>query len=97
MPLSAPKRLLYIDDDAGLARLVQKDLSRQGYEVVCRHDGDAGLACLEAEGPFDAVALDHFMPGREGLEVLPDILARESAPPVIYVTGAEEGLSLIHI
>ncbi len=91
MPLSAPKRLLYIDDDAGLARLVQKDLARHGYEVVCRHDGEAGLACLKEQGPFDAIALDHFMPGREGLEVLPDILARDDAPPVIYVTGAEEG------
>lgn len=90
MPPSGLKRLLYIDDDAGLSRLVQKDLSRHGFEVVCASDGDQGLERLD-EGAFDAVALDHYMPGREGLDVLPEILAREDAPPVVYVTGAEEG------
>lgn len=90
MPLSAPKRLLYIDDDVGLSRLVQKDLGRHGFEVLCAHDGDAGLAALDG-GDFDAVALDHYMPGREGLDVLPEIIGRADAPPVVYVTGAEEG------
>jgi two-component sensor histidine kinase/CheY-like chemotaxis protein len=83
-------RLLYIDDDAGLSRLVQKELSRHGYEVVCVPDGDAGLERLGSEA-FDVCALDHYMPGREGLDVLPDILALNAPPPVVYVTGAQEG------
>ena len=85
-----PIRMLYIDDDRGLSRLVQKELGRHGYEVTLAPDGDAGLATL-AEADFDIVALDHYMPGREGLEVLPEILDRPSPPPVVYVTGAQEG------
>jgi len=83
-------RLLYIDDDAGLSRLVQKELGRHGYQVTCAADGDAGLAALAA-ADYDVCALDHYMPGRDGLDVLPDIMALTSPPPVVYVTGAQEG------
>lgn len=85
-----PIRLLYIDDDRGLSRLVQKELGRHGYEVTLAPDGDAGLDLLN-EGEFDIIALDHYMPGRDGLDVLPCILDRASPPPVVYVTGAQEG------
>lgn len=85
-------RLLYIDDDRGLSRLVEKELGRHGYAVTCAPDGDAGLELLIARpGQFDAVALDHYMPGRDGLDVLPDIVALTDPPPVVYVTGAQEG------
>lgn len=83
-------RLLYIDDDASLGRLVERSFARQGYEVVHAPGGDEGLARLAA-GPFDAIALDHFMPGKEGLDVLAEIQALADPPPVIYVTGADEG------
>jgi two-component sensor histidine kinase/CheY-like chemotaxis protein len=89
-PEPRPIRLLYIDDDPGLSRLVQKELGRHGYEVTCVSDGDAGLEKLE-QGDFDICALDHYMPGRDGLDVLPEILAMPSPPPVVYVTGAQEG------
>ena len=85
-------RLLYIDDDRGLSRLVEKEFGRHGYAVTCAPDGDAGLEALTADpAAFDVVALDHYMPGRDGLDVLPDIVALNDPPPVVYVTGAQEG------
>jgi len=85
-------RLLYIDDDRGLSRLVEKELTRHGFAVACASDGDAGLEILASRaGDFDVVALDHYMPGREGLDVLPEIIALKDPPPVVYVTGAQEG------
>ncbi|KQW83093.1 sensor histidine kinase [Brevundimonas sp. Root1279] len=85
-------RLLYIDDDRGLSRLVEKELGRHGYAVTCAPDGDAGLDLLISRpGDFDVVCLDHYMPGREGLDVLPEIIALDSPPPVVYVTGAQDG------
>ena len=83
-------RLLYIDDDPGLGRLVERALSRQGFEVTRALSGDEGLRHLACES-FDVVALDHFMPGKEGLEVLALIQALPDPPPVVYVTGADEG------
>src|SRR3954467_14013348 len=85
----AVPRLLYIDDDQGLSRLVQKEMSRHGFEVVQAHVAEDGLR-LAAEGGFDCIALDHFLPHSEGLEILPRLLAMPDAPPVVYVTGAQE-------
>ncbi|GJD56522.1 sensor histidine kinase [Methylobacterium dankookense] len=87
--MPARGRILYIDDDPGLARLVHRALSARGYAVEAVASGEAGLARL-AEGGIDAVALDHHMPGRTGLELLPEIRALPDAPPVIYVTGSED-------
>ena len=42
-------------------------------------------------GRFDLIALDHYMPARDGLDILPEIRALAEAPPVIYVTGAQDG------
>ncbi|WEK38740.1 MAG: histidine kinase dimerization/phosphoacceptor domain -containing protein [Candidatus Brevundimonas colombiensis] len=85
-----PIRLLYIDDDRGLSRLVEKELARHGYAVTCAPDGDTGLELLRLH-EYDVCALDHYMPSRDGLDVLPDILALNAPPPVVYVTGAQEG------
>ncbi|WP_019905061.1 response regulator [Methylobacterium sp. 77] len=88
---AAPERgrVLYVDDDPGLARLVQKALRARGYVVELAATGDEGLARL-SQGGIDLVALDHHMPGQTGLDVLPIIRAMPSAPPVIYVTGSED-------
>ena len=86
---AAPVRLLYIDDDPGLGRLVQRQLGRSGYDVQVETSGEAGLARLLAES-FDAVALDHYMPGQDGLETLGAIRASKDPPPVVYVTGTQE-------
>ncbi|GLQ56185.1 sensor histidine kinase [Devosia nitrariae] len=83
-------RLLYIDDDEALARLVSKHFGRRGYEIETAASGRQGLARLR-EGTFDVVALDHYMPGQDGLETLKAIQAEPAPPPVVYVTGTEEG------
>ena len=85
----AKPRVLYIDDDPGLGRLVQKTLESRGYDVVVEASGEAGLRRLE-QHRFDVVALDHHMPGQNGLETLPRIRALPEPPPVVYVTGSED-------
>jgi two-component sensor histidine kinase len=86
---TATPTLLYIDDDAGLARLVDRGLTRAGFKVVHAEGGEQGLARL-AQGGIDAVALDQFMPGLDGLETLERILAIPGAPPVVFVTAAQD-------
>ena len=86
---TASHRILYIDDDPGIGRLVQRQLSRAGFSVTLAHDGDEGQR-LAASEHFDAIGLDHYMPGRDGLEVLDGLMGLPDPPPVIFVTGAEE-------
>ncbi|MGA3302433.1 MAG: response regulator [Methylovirgula sp.] len=89
--MSEPRnRVLYIDDDPGLCRLVQKDLERQGYVVEIMNDGASGVARI-AQGGIDVVALDHYMPNHNGLEILASIRNLAKPPPVIYVTAMQEG------
>ncbi len=81
-----PLRILYMDDDQGLARLFQKNLEREGYVVDIAPDGKTGLAMYETGG-YDIVAVDQAMPGMTGIEVLRVIARTVDHPPMIMVTG----------
>lgn len=87
---ATPLRLLYIDDDEGLCRIVQKDFERVSYLVDMAQSGRDGIAKAQATR-YDAIILDHHMPGQDGLETLEQISALGDPPPVIYVTGEAEG------
>jgi signal transduction histidine kinase len=91
--IGAGRRVLYIDDDPGLARLVQKHLTRHGFGVELAHDGPEGLQ-KAASGAYDAIVLDHYMPGQSGLETLAALRggrpADHSNAPIVYVTGSED-------
>jgi two-component sensor histidine kinase len=82
-------RLLYIDDDAGLRRLVARGMERRGFEVTTAEGGVEGVG-LARERPFDVVAVDHYMPVQDGLETLGQLLAFAEPPPVVYVTASDE-------
>lgn len=83
-------RILYIDDDAGLCRLAERSLRRLGYTVDTATGGADGIA-MTAGGDYHAVAVDHYMPGLDGLATLTAIRLHPDPPPVVYVTGSEEG------
>ncbi|WP_062209830.1 sensor histidine kinase [Aureimonas sp. AU12] len=81
--------ILYIDDDEGLRHLTQRAMRRRGFTVETAGGADEGLAML-ASRPFDLAAVDHYMPGKDGLDALAMIHALQTPPPVVYVTGSEE-------
>jgi two-component sensor histidine kinase/CheY-like chemotaxis protein len=85
----ATPTLLYIDDDETLARLVDRGLTRLGFTVVHAASGKHGLERLQ-QGGIDVIALDQYMPGLDGLETLERILAIPNAPPVVFVTAAQD-------
>lgn len=87
--MNQPRRILYIDDDPGTRRLVEKLLGRRGHQVVPCESGQAGVAEARGGG-FDLIAVDHYMPGMDGLATLHALRALPDCPPVVYVTGSEE-------
>ena len=89
MTSAPPPILLYIDDDADLARLVERGLKRQAFAVEHALDGASGLARIR-QGGIDVVALDQHMPGLDGLETLAEILKIPGAPPVVFVTASQD-------
>jgi two-component sensor histidine kinase len=84
-----PKHVLYIDDDEGLRALVKRVLGREGVDVKTAADGETGIRLI-AENEFDVIALDHYMPGMDGLQTLERIHTVKNHPPVILVTGAQD-------
>jgi two-component sensor histidine kinase len=82
--------ILYIDDDPGIRRLAARALARRDYRVTGADGGAEGLALAQAER-FDLVAVDHYMPGMDGLATLDALRALPDAPPIVYVTGSDEG------
>lgn len=87
--MSDARRVLYIDDDEGLRRLVGRALERRGYAVETAASGEEGYERLMREA-FDVVALDHYMPGQGGFATLQAIDKLSDPPPVVYVTGTDE-------
>jgi two-component sensor histidine kinase len=86
---STKPTLLYIDDDAALARLVSRGLTKLGFKVEVAASGTEGLERLK-QGGIDAIALDQYMPGLDGLETLEQIRAISDAPPVVFVTASQD-------
>jgi two-component sensor histidine kinase len=84
-----PAKLLYIDDDRDLARLVDRALTRQGFVVEHASDGEAGLARIR-QGGIDVVTLDQHMPGLDGLETLQQLRGIDSLLPVVFVTASQD-------
>jgi two-component sensor histidine kinase/CheY-like chemotaxis protein len=87
--LNTGSRILYVDDEVGLCRLAQRQLERLGFAVAVAHSGAQGLALARAQD-FDLVALDHYMPGQDGLATLDQLMELPNPPAVVYVTGSEE-------
>ncbi|MEO7602875.1 MAG: response regulator [Sphingomicrobium sp.] len=87
--MDQPRRILYIDDDDGLRRLVEKTLARRGHRVATAASGAEGVAMAAAE-PYDIIAVDHNMPGQDGLATLDALRRLPDCPPVVYATGSED-------
>jgi two-component system response regulator CpxR len=81
-------RLLVIDDDKKLCRLIRDYLEPMGYEVESAYTGPEGLEKAQA-GPYQAIILDVMLPGMDGFEVLKH-LRRASDVPVLMLTSRGE-------
>ena len=88
MQAETPPRLLLIEDDVRLCRLVKEYLEGMGYSVAMEHSGPAGLAAALRDS-FQAILLDVMLPGLDGFEVLRRLRAH-STVPVLMLTGRGE-------
>jgi two-component system, OmpR family, alkaline phosphatase synthesis response regulator PhoP len=81
------KKILAVDDQPQIVRLIQVNLQKAGYEVITAADGEEGLEKIHAERP-DLVILDVIMPKRDGFELLREIKRNPDtqATPVIMLT-----------
>ena len=81
------ERILLVEDEEKLARMVELELQYEGYEVENAFDGRTWLE-LALSGKFDLVLLDIMLPALSGMEVLRR-LRKESQMPVIMLTARD--------
>jgi len=79
-------KILIVDDEKIIVRLLSRSLQSDGYEVVKAYSGEQGLEVFNSESP-DIVVTDIKMPGMDGLELLKKIKEIDSEKEVIIVTG----------
>jgi DNA-binding response OmpR family regulator len=82
------QKILIVEDETQIARLVRLYLEEAGYTAVEIHSGDQAMPAFRHEQP-DLVILDLNLPGREGLDICRD-LRRASDVPVIMLTARDE-------
>jgi len=87
--MSKPVRILIIDDDAELGRMLADFLGREGWTCDLAGDGEAGLEQLHADRP-DAVVLDVMLPGKSGFDVLREIRAASQLPVIMLTARGED-------
>ena len=80
------KRILVVDDEAGVRELYQAELADEGYDVLTCASADEALEALEQE-PVDLVTLDIRMPGTNGLELLDKIRNVDLHLPIVICTA----------
>ena len=83
------KRILVVEDEERLARLISRVLREEGYAVETTGDGRTGLSRALSED-FDLLILDWMLPDRSGLQIVRGLRAAEIGVPVLMLTARDQ-------
>ena len=80
--------LLLVEDDARIARVVERTLLEAGHRVDVVHDGTEGLVRAEG-GAYDLVLLDVMLPGMDGVDVARQLRRQKVRTPILMLTARD--------
>ena len=83
------KTILVVDDEKPIADILQFNLIKEGYRVICAYDGDEALQKVEEEQP-DLMLLDIMLPKRDGMEVCREIRKKYDFPIIMLTAKGSE-------
>lgn len=85
------QKILIVDDEADLSKLVAHHLQKEGFEPLCVLNGSEALKTA-AKQPVSLVILDIMMPGEDGLQVCRKLRAKEETAslPILFLTAKDE-------
>ncbi|KMY56145.1 PhoB family transcriptional regulator [Bacillus sp. FJAT-27231] len=79
-------RILVVEDEVQIAKVLKIELEYEGYEVLVAHDGKSGLEAALHE-KLDLILLDVMLPGLNGIEILRRVRKTNSLIPIILLTA----------
>lgn len=86
-------KILVVDDEQPIADILQFNLEKEGYQVVCAYDGGEALEKVEQEHP-DMVLLDVMLPVKDGMEVCREI-RKKYTMPIIMLTAKDSEIDKV--
>ena len=86
---SLNKTILVVDDEKPIADILQFNLVKEGYRVICAYDGEEALQKVEEEQP-DLMLLDIMLPRRDGMEVCREIRKKYNFPIIMLTAKGSE-------
>lgn len=87
------KTILVVDDEKPIADILQFNLIKEGYKVVCAYDGEEALERVEEVQP-DLMLLDIMLPKRDGMEVCREVRKKYDIP-IIMLTAKDSEIDKV--
>ncbi|MBV8155738.1 MAG: response regulator transcription factor [Candidatus Eremiobacteraeota bacterium] len=87
--MSSKPRVLVIDDETEMRKMLELGLSQHGFEVRCASDGSAALTLLKDDWRPDAIVLDVMMPKVDGMTLIP-MVRRLTEAPILMLSALKE-------
>ena len=84
-------KILIVEDEQSLAKVIQKGLTAEGFAADCVTDGEAALAriCVH-HAQYDLILLDFMLPKKSGLEIIFEIRAKGISTPILMLTAKDD-------
>ncbi len=83
------RKILVVDDEESIVKIIEYNLKKEGYEVLCALDGEEGCR-LALEANPDLILLDIMMPKMDGYEVCKKVREKSNVPIIMITARAEE-------
>ncbi|WP_243387203.1 response regulator YycF [Bacillus kexueae] len=87
------RKILVVDDEKPIADILEFNLRKEGYEVVCVYDGNAAIEMVEEFQP-DLILLDIMLPGKDGMEVCREV-RKKYEMPIIMLTAKDSEIDKV--
>lgn len=87
-------RILVVEDEPDLNRIIVKHLQAEGYVVDSCFNGNDAIYYITEEN-YDAVLLDVMLPGKDGFEVLKDIRNKKIETPIMFLTARDQTADIV--
>ena len=83
------RKILVVDDEESIVKIIEYNLKKEGYEVICAGDGETACKLAFSENP-DLILLDIMMPIMDGYEVCKKVREKSNTPIIMLTARAEE-------
>lgn len=89
------RKILYVEDETSMARIVADTLQSRGYDVVLEDQGAAAIARFKETNP-DVCLLDVMLPGKDGFAIADEIRTLNTQVPIIFLTAKSAAADVVN-